>query len=349
MKAAVWYAKKDIRVENVDEPVVEAGEVKIKVEWAGICGSDLHEYVAGPITIPTEAPHPLTKGTAPVIMGHEFAGEVVEVGKNVTQVALGDRVTVEPMITCGKCKACRQGRYNLCEVIAAFGMSGVGGGFSEYTVVSEDMVHKIPEHMSYELAALVEPTAVAMHAVKLSNLKVGDTVAVFGAGPIGLLTVQASFLAGAKKVFAIELSEERRKVATKLGAVAISPAESDVAEEIMKQTAGDGADISFEATGVPVVLEQAVNSTKMGGEIVIESLWESKPELDANSLVFKELNLIGSIGYRNIFPTVIDLIADGKLEVSDLVTKKIALDNIVEEGFESLLQEKSQVKILIKP
>ncbi|API93680.1 MULTISPECIES: 2,3-butanediol dehydrogenase [unclassified Virgibacillus] len=349
MKAAVWYAKKDIRVENVDEPVVEAGEVKIKVEWAGICGSDLHEYVAGPITIPTEAPHPLTKGTAPVIMGHEFAGEVVEVGKNVTQVALGDRVTVEPMITCGKCKACRQGRYNLCEVIAAFGMSGVGGGFSEYTVVSEDMVHKIPEHMSYELAALVEPTAVAMHAVKLSNLKVGDTVAVFGAGPIGLLTVQASFLAGAKKVFAIELSEERRKVATKLGAVAISPAESDVAEEIMKQTAGDGADISFEATGVPVVLEQAVNSTKMGGEIVIESLWESKPELDANSLVFKELNLIGSIGYRNIFPTVIDLIADGKLEVSDLVTKKIALDNIVKEGFESLLQEKSQVKILIKP
>ncbi|WP_330585621.1 zinc-binding dehydrogenase [Roseburia sp. 1XD42-34] len=110
------------------------------------------------------------------------------------------------------------------------------------------------------------------------------------------------------------MSEERRKVATKLGAVAINPAESDAAEEIMKQTAGEGVDISFEATGVPVVLEQAVHSTKMGGEIVIESLWESKPEFDANSLVFKELHLIGSIGYRNLFPTVIDLIADGRLK-----------------------------------
>ncbi|NGP46759.1 2,3-butanediol dehydrogenase [Bacillaceae bacterium SIJ1] len=348
MKAAVWHAKKDIRVENVDEPVVEAGSVKIKVEQAGICGSDMHEYVAGPIMIPTETAHPLTKGTAPVIMGHEFAGEVVEVGEGVRHVNVGDRVTIEPMILCGECKACREGRYNLCAVIGCFGMSGVGGGFSEFTVVPENMVHKIPDHMSYELAALVEPTAVAFYAVEQSRLKVGGTAAVFGAGPIGLLTAQVCFLAGAEKVFVMELAEERRKVAEQIGAIAINPAEVNVSEEIMKQTDG-GVDVSFEATGVPVVLQQAIDSTKMSGQIIIESLWESNPTIDANSVVFKDLHIAGSIGYRNVFPTVIQLIADGKLDVTKMITKKIALDDIVTEGFESLLQEKSQVKILIKP
>lgn len=348
MKAAVWYAKKDIRVEDVTEPVVKPGEVKIKVAWAGICGSDLHEYVAGPITIPTEEPHPLTNKTAPVIMGHEFSGEIVEVGEEVQTLKVGDRVVVEPVISCGECNSCRQGFYNNCERIGCYGMSGVGGGFSEYAAVPETMVHKIPNKLSYELAALVEPMAVSLHAVRQSRLKVGDSVAIFGAGPIGLLTIQACLLAGAERVFVVELSEERRKVAEKLGAITINPVEVNTVAEILNQTNG-GVDVSFEATGVSVVLQQAINSTKMAGEVVIVSLWESNPELSANTVVFKEMNIVGSIGYRNIFPTVIQLIAEGRLKVADLITKKIDIDDIVGEGFETLLNDKSQVKILIKP
>lgn len=348
MKAARWYNKKDIRVEQVEEPVIEAGKVKIKVAWAGICGSDLHEYVAGPILLPVDEPHPLTKEKAPLIMGHEFSGDVVEVGEGVTHVKVGDRVTVEPIWRCGECAGCRSGRYNLCDQLGFHGLAGGGGGFAEYTTVPEVMVHKIPDHMSYELAALVEPAAVALHAVRQSKLKTGDTAAVFGAGPIGLLNIQACFLAGAEKVYAIELSEERKELAANLGATVIDPSEVNPVEEIVKLTNG-GVDVSYEVTGVPVVLQQAIDSTKLAGETVIVSIWESNPAIDANTVVLKEKNIVGTIAYRDIFPAVINLIAEGRFDAGKLITKKIDLDDIVNEGFETLVKEKSQVKILVKP
>jgi len=348
MKAARWHNKKDIRVEQVDEPIIESGKVKIKIAWTGICGSDLHEYMAGPILIPKDEPHPLTNEKAPLIMGHEFSGEVVEIGHDVTNVAIGDRVTVEPIWRCGECAACRSGRYNLCDDLGFHGLAGGGGGFAEYTTVPEIMVHKIPDEMSYELAALVEPAAVALHAVRQSHLKAGDSAAIFGAGPIGLLTIQACFLAGAEKVYVIELSEERKKLAAKLGATVIDPNKVNTVEEIVNLTNG-GVDVSFEVTGVPVVLQQAIDSTKLAGETVIVSIWESDPAIDANNIVLKEKNVIGTIAYRDIFPAVINLIAEGKFDAGQIITKKIDLDDIVDEGFEALIKEKSQIKILVRP
>ncbi|MED1421355.1 2,3-butanediol dehydrogenase [Bacillus smithii] len=349
MKGARWHNVRDIRVEEVEEPKVEKGKVKIQVEWAGICGSDLHEYVAGPIFIPVKEPHPISKDVAPIIMGHEFSGRVVEVGEGVTKVKVGDPVVVEPILRCGKCPACKQGKYNLCENLGFHGLAGGGGGFSEYTVVDEYMVHKMPEGLSFEQGALVEPAAVALHAVRSSKIKAGDKAAVFGTGPIGLLVIEALKAAGASKIYAVEVSEERLQKALELGATAvINPKNEDPVQKLLELTDG-GVDVSFEVTGVPAVLQQAVDSTAFEGETVIVSIWEKEANLLPNNIVLKERNVKGVIAYRDIFPAVMELMKRGYFPAEKLVTKKIKLDQIVEEGFEKLIKEKDQVKILVKP
>ncbi|MDQ0178309.1 2,3-butanediol dehydrogenase [Bacillus chungangensis] len=349
MKAARWHGAKDIRVEEIAEPVIKSGMVKIKVEWCGICGSDLHEYLAGPILIPDKEPHYISKETAPLVMGHEFSGQVIEIGDGVTRVQVGDRVAVEPILSCGECDACRLGRYNLCDHLGFHGLAGGGGGFSEVTMVKEHMVHKLPDGMSYEQGALVEPAAVALHSVRQSRMKAGDKIAVFGAGPIGLLTIQAAKAAGASEIYVIELSEERKAFAEKVGATTVlDPSKVDVVSEIRRLTNG-GVDVAFEVTGVPVVLQQAIDSTTFDGETVIVSIWETEASIQPNNLVLKERNLTGIIAYRNIYPAVMKLISQGQMNADLLITKKISLGQIVEEGFEALVKEKNQVKILVKP
>ncbi|PKG25257.1 2,3-butanediol dehydrogenase [Niallia nealsonii] len=348
MKALRWHGVKDLRLDHIDEPTAQKGQVKIKVEWCGICGSDLHEYTAGPIFIPTEEPHPLSGDKAPIILGHEFSGQVVEVGEEITKVQVGDRVVVEPIYACGKCTACKQGTYNLCEKMGFYGLAGGnGGGFSEYASIPEAMIHKIPDTVSYEQGALVEPSAVALHAVRQSKLKVGDKAAVFGTGPIGLLVIEALKASGASEIYAVELSEQRRKKAEEFGAIGIDPSECDPVEHIQKLTNG-GVDVSYEVTGVPPVLTQAINSTKIGGETMIVSIFETEASIHPQNIVLKERTINGIIGYRNVFPAVISLMAQGYFPADKLVTKRIKLDEAIEEGFETLLKERTQVKILVK-
>lgn len=216
MKAAKFYGVKDIRVEEAQLPALEAGMVKVKVAFAGICGSDLHEYVGGAYAFRTQP-----------VLGHEFAGVVVEVAEGVTHTKVGDRVAVEPPIPCGKCDNCRRGYSNLCKRGQSYGYT-ISGGFAEYAVVQEENIHLLPENMSLELGALVEPTAVAVHAVRQSQLKLGDTAAIFGAGPIGLLVLQAVKAAGASEIFVVEVSDERRQKALELGATyVINPIDTD--------------------------------------------------------------------------------------------------------------------------
>ncbi|MEH7125443.1 2,3-butanediol dehydrogenase [Bacillus sp. JJ1532] len=347
MKALRWHNAKDLRLDNIDEPVAKKGEVKIKVEWCGICGSDLHEYTAGPIFIPAETPHPLTGDKAPIVMGHEFSGQVVEVGEGVSKVQVGDRVAVEPIYSCGECEACKQGKYNLCSKMGFYGLAGGGGGFSEFTSVPEHMIHKLPENVSYEQGALVEPSAVALHAVKQSKVQVGDKVAVFGTGPIGLLVIEALKAAGAAEIYAVELSEQRRQKAEELGAIAIDPNNGDVVEQIHQLTNG-GVHVSFEVTGVPPVLTQAINSTKFNGETMIVSIFEKEASIHPQNIVLKERSVTGIIGYRDVFPAVISLMAQGYFPADKLVTKRITLDEVIDEGFEGLLKERNHIKILVK-
>lgn len=348
MKAARWYKAKDIRTDEIEEPEVTPGRVKIQVAWTGICGSDLHEYLAGPIFVPVNAPHPVSNDIAPVVMGHEFSGTVVELGEGVTSLQIGDEVVVEPILACGTCPACLKGKYNICKDLGFHGLSGGGGGFSEFTVVDERWVHKMPEGLSLEQGALVEPAAVALHAVRMSKLKAGDKAVVFGVGPIGLLVIEALKVAGASEIYAVELSKERSAKALELGAKAvINPAEEDVVARIQELTKG-GADVAFEVTGVPVVLKQAIDSTTFEGETIIVSIWESEASFQPNNVVLSERSLKGIIAYRDIFPAVMNLMTQGYFRAEDLVTKRITLDEVVTEGFETLVNEKNQIKILVK-
>ncbi|MDQ0088763.1 (R,R)-butanediol dehydrogenase/meso-butanediol dehydrogenase/diacetyl reductase [Paenibacillus anaericanus] len=348
MQALRWHGVKDLRLETIEEPTALNGKVKIKIEWCGICGSDLHEYVAGPIFIPENTEHPLTDEKAPVVMGHEFSGQIVEIGAGVSNLKVGDRVVVEPIFACGECTACRQGRYNLCDKMGFLGLAGGGGGFSEYVAADEHMVHKIPDSLSYEQGALVEPSAVALHAVRQSKFKVGDKAVVFGAGPIGLLVIEALKASGASEIYVVELSEERKSKAAELGGIVIDPKQYDVVEELQQRTNG-GVDVAFEVTGVPPVLKQAIESTNLGGQIMIVSIFEKEAALHPNNIVLKERSMTGIIGYRNVFPAVISLMEQGYFPADKLVTKKIQLSEVVEHGFEALLKEKNQVKILVTP
>jgi len=209
------------------------------------------------------------------------------------------------------------------------------------------MIHKIPEVVSYEQGALVEPSAVALHAVRQSKLKVGDKAAVFGTGPIGLLVIEALKASGASEIYAIELSEQRRQKAEELGAIAINPQEYDPVAEVHKRTGG-GVDVSYEVTSVPLVLTQAINSTKSGGETMIVSIFEKEASIHPQTIVLQERTVTGIIGYRDVFPAVISLMAKGYFSADKLVTKRIKLEQVIEEGFETLLKEKEQVKILVK-
>lgn len=349
MRAAVWHKARDLRVENVPVPdLADPHSVKVKVAACGICGSDLHEYAAGPIFIPVDAPHPISADRAPIVMGHEFAGEVVAVGDRVKRVKPGDRVAIEPILSPNRDGAYEMERYNLTPLLGFHGLSGGGGGFSQFTVLGEHMLHKMPDDLSWEQGALVEPAAVALHSVRQSGLKAGDSAVVFGTGPIGLMVIEALKAAGAASIHAVEVSEVRRRKAEQLGANVHDPATGDVVEAILSASSG-GVDFAFEVTGIPSVLSQCIEATHPGGEIVIVSIWESNASFQPNTLVIKERTMRGIIAYRHVYPAVMALMQRGYFRAQDLVTDRITLDDVVAKGFEQLLNDKSQIKIMVTP
>lgn len=350
MKAAVWYGKKDVRVMDVPEPPSpKAGWVKVKVEWCGICGSDLHEYLAGPIFIPVDKPHALTGGTAPVILGHEFSGVVTEVGPNVTNVKVGDRVAPDACQVCWECPRCRENRYSLCEKLAFTGLM-TDGAFAEYVNVPAYTMYKIPDNMSYEVAALIEPLAVAMHAVRRAPLVQGDTAVVMGAGTIGLATLMCAKAAGASTVYTVEVARARKEYALKAGATAVlDPTEMDVVSRIKELTNG-GADVVFECVGSDRTAPVAVELARSAGKVVIVGIFEKASSLNFNALSFTEKEVKGSLAYYGEFGAAIQLVADGRINVEPLITGKIGIEDIVEKGFEELVNRKEEnIKILVRP
>jgi len=352
MRAARWYGPKDIRIEDVEVPDVKDGEVKIKVEWCGICGSDLHEYLVGPIFIPVGSVHPVTQQEAPVIMGHEFAGEVVDKAEDVDHLEVGDKVTLEPIYACGECENCLSGDYNLCEQLGFHGLAGGGGGLAEFTTFKADFVHKLPDGVSTKEGALIEPLSVAVHSLRRAEFKQGETALVTGAGPIGLSTILALKSAGAQKIIAVELAEARKEFAADFGAdVVLDPNEVDVIEEVMKLTANKGVNVSFETTGVQAGFDTAVAAIERGGRTVVTSIWEEEVEFHLNSLVLVEKEIKGTIVYnRGIFPATISLVEDGRIAAPKMITKEIKLEDVVEEGFEELVKNKDKhVKIIVTP
>lgn len=346
MKAARWYAAKDIRVEVTEIPSPKDDQVKIEVKFAGICGSDLHEYNHGPQLIPFDKPYPLNGHQGTTTLGHEFSGVVVETGKNVKRVKKGDRVTVEPIFRNPSSPFIERGEYNLAEPLGFVGLTA-NGAFAKYVVVEDYMVHKIPDSMTYEQGAIVEPAAVAAYGIQQSGLKMGDTILVSGAGPIGLLVVQVAVATGASQIFVSDLSEDRLKKAKEVGATHTFDARDKNIPQRIKEITGLGVDVFIDAAGVQASFDTGINSLRNGGTAVLVALFAKEVIHDALNQALKELTLKGIIGYRNIFPQVIALISSGRLPVEKLVTSVISLDEIIEKGFEALIKSPTEVKILI--
>jgi (R,R)-butanediol dehydrogenase/meso-butanediol dehydrogenase/diacetyl reductase len=350
MKAAVWYGKNDIRVEDIAEPVPDPGHVKVKIKACGICGSDLHEFRQGPFIIPAK-PHPLTgQEGGPVVLGHEFSAEVVQLGTDVTGFKPGDRVTINALITCNECHYCKKGAYNMCIKLGSTGFAA-DGGFAEYAVVKDYALFHLPDSVSDDMGSFIEPLAVAVRAVKRSRMKIGDTVAIIGAGPIGLLVTQVCLAAGASRVFVVEPIKARRDLAKKLGAAAVfNPFESNPGKKIAELTNGLRADIAFDCVGNQSAFDTALSTTGRRGIICIVGLSMTPIKVPFIRLWGHEKEIVFSCGYENEFTAALALMADKRIDIEDMISARIALADIVEKGIKPLIDDaKKYIKIVVYP
>lgn len=351
MKAAVWHARKDVRIETVPDPGAPGpGEVILKITSCGICGTDLEEYASGPHFIPVDKPNPLTGQIAPLILGHEFAGEVVEVGRNVPYKP-GTYLAPDTLITCGECYYCKRHELSLCDNLALLGLMG-NGGLAEYCKVPISMCVEVPQSLSLEYAALAEPLSVAVRAVRKGRLHVGETVAIFGGGTIGLFCLQIALSAGASAVYVVEPVPWRRDLALQLGATGvIDPAACDPVDELRRLTK-IGPDMVLEACGLPEVMPTTVDAARKAGRIVLLGIPGGKSSIDFFKVVVTEKEIIGSMShvYDEDFYTALRLLAERRIDGEKLITHRISLDHLVQDGLEHL--EKHPVdtlKILVKP
>ena len=351
MRAVRYYGQNDIRVEDIDAPKAGPGEVLIDIAWCGICGTDLHEYLDGPIFCPKPGhPHPITGQEPPVTLGHEFSGVVAALGEGVDDIEVGQHVVVEPYVLPDDVDPTQPGPYNLHPDVNFTGLAE-NGGLAEQVAVQRRWVHPISNDVPLDEAALIEPLSVAHHAFAASGAGEGDVVLIGGAGPIGVLTAAVAKAYGCTVVVS-ELSELRRKKALDAGVAdhAIDPAAADLKEEILKITDGTGADAAFECTSVNVVLDQLVDCLKLQGTLVVESIWSKKAELDIHAVVMKELTLRGIIGYAHDHPATIKLVEEGKVDLKPFITGKIGFNGVVDEGFDTLInRNETAVKILVSP
>lgn len=343
MKAAVWHGVKDIRIEDVELKALKNDEVKVRVAWAGICGSDLHEYQEGPVFIPVERPDVLTGGQAPLTMGHEFAGIIESVGKDVTKFKVGDHVSINPTITRGDSP-------DDVDVYDGYSFIGLSedGGFTDFVNVPENNLYLLPKDFSLKIAATIEPTAVAMQAIKEGNVNPGESVAIFGAGPIGVLVAAAAKAQGAKEIIVVDLSEVRLNKAKEMGATnVINPKDGDAVTQI-KAIVKNGVDKSFEVAGVQPTFEQAILATKPRGIMTIVSIFAKPITFDPMMLMNSGVKMTTTIAYsKETFQKTVDWVASGRINVAPVITKEIEVDNIIEDGFEALIKDKSQAKILV--
>ena len=319
-------------------------------------------FVASIYTLTSKAgglptvPYPLTGKTVPITLGHEFSGEIVKVGKDVDDLQVGDHVAVEPLLACGKCENCRAGNYNFCN--RAVSTDGAGnflgfsedGGMAEFANVQGVFTHKMPKDMDFELGALAEPTAVVYEAIKKSHLREGQNVAVMGAGPIGLLEAVLAKIAGANHVYIVDVSKVRLDKAKELGIEHVLDPTHDDVEKIIKQDLPNGVDITFECVGVQATFDSALKVTKRTGIIQVVALYAKPVTMNmTDDLIMQGKDVITTLCYNNSFPNVLGIIDNHKDLFKKVVTKKISLDNALEDGIKALAADKSQVKIVIDP
>lgn len=332
MKSVVIVKPYEVDVREAERPKPGDREALIRVRAVGICGSDLHVY---------RGRHPFVREAR--VPGHEFSGDVVTCSD---QDLMGKKVVVEPVIPCSSCGPCLSGLYNVCRNLRVLGVH-LDGGMAEYVKVLVSRVHRLPDGLSYEEGAMVEPTAVAVHVVRRASVKLGDNVVILGAGPIGLLVLQAARLSGASRIMITDVVDFRLEVAKRLGADhTVNAAENDpvyMAEKLMGRV-----DVVIDVAGARVTPLQAFRIAKPHGRVVIVGFFEEKAEVDFTQVVSKELHVVGSRVYRGEFPTAIRLISERKVEVRRLITHRFPIDRAA-EAFKTADRRRTAVKVLVIP
>lgn len=340
MKAAVMTANN--KVELVQRPIPEPGddEVLVKLEYSGVCGSDLHLYEKAWGNLVKE-PH---------VLGHEAAGTVVKLGRDVRNLEVGDRVALEPGSTCGKCFFCKTGRYNLCPHVLFFAAPPVPGTFQEYREHKADLCFKLPDNISTLEGALIEPLAVGLYASAKGEAGPGQTAVVIGSGCIGLVTLMSLKIAGVAKTIVIDVLDNRLAKASELGAdCTINGGKEDVVARIRESTAGEGCDLAIDTSGSDTAVSKAVEYCKMGATIVLVGYSPSKcMTLPTTLMADKELTVKTIFRYRNVYPLAIRSAAAGRVNLKSIVSNIYTLDDI-QNGLDASVKNKAHlVKTVIK-
>lgn len=343
MKALMYNGVFDISIKEVEKPRPNLDEVCIKVKAVSICGSDLTGY----------------KGknamrVAPLVMGHEFAGEIVELGKGVNNLQVGTRVTVNPNVYCGKCVNCRAGKFNVCEFRRIVGTTMARGSYhgamAEYVCVPQMTIIPLPDNVSYDEAAIIEPLAVSLHGAKKAGDIRGKSVVVLGAGPIGLLAIQCLKALGAKTVIATDILAERLAMALKCGAnFVFNTQKEDIKQKIMEITNGNGVAAVFDAVGIRESVNQAINVIGNGGNIICVGMGSPVAELEFKKLITHEINLLGSYTYTTEMREAVELLQKGELNVKDLITTVAPLEKGAEVFADLASGNSSDIKVILRP
>ena len=342
MKVAVMLGIGKMGFEERDIPQPKDDEVLVKLEYVGICGSDLHYYESGAIGDYVVKP--------PFVLGHEPGGTVVEVGKNVTHLKVGDRVALEPGKTCGHCEFCKTGRYNLCPDVVFFATPPVDGVFQEYVAHEAGLCFKLPDNVSTMEGALIEPLAVGFHAARQGGAQAGQVAVVTGAGCIGLVSMMALKAMGVWKVYSVDVMDKRLDKALELGADGvINGSREDAVKKVMELTGGMGCDLVIETAGTEITTRQAVQMTKKGATIVLVGYSKTgEIKMPISLALDKELTFKTVFRYRHIYPMAIDAVASGRVNLKGIVTNEFALDDIQEAMDESVNNKADIVKAVVK-
>lgn len=343
MKALLLEEYKKLKVVDFPEPEIGPDDLLVRVASCGICGSDVHGFDGGS-----------GRRIPPIVMGHEASGTVARAGANVTRFKEGDRVTFDSMINCGRCLYCRKGQPNLCNDRRVLGVSCGDyrrhGAFAEYVAVPQHIVYPIPEGLSFDHAAMVEPVSVAVHAANLANVQLGDSCLVVGAGMIGLMTIQAMRTAGCGKIFVADLDASRLALAKEMGAdVAINPKEADVAKTVRELTAGEGADLVMEAVGANATVLASIDSVRKGGTAVLIGNVTKDTTLPLQSIVTREVRLQGSCASANDYPACMELMSRGAIRVAPMISLTAPLEQGPEMFDRLYAHEAGLTKVILKP
>ena len=354
MRAARFHAAGDIRVEEIPVPKIAEGQILVDVEWCGICGSDVHEYLIGPNLVPTkEHPHPISGEHIPLPFGHELCGRVRSPPPG-SRFKDSEAVVVDPRIMCKSCVACKAGESHCCRAWGYIGGTTPFGGYGEQVTVEGNMLLSLPPSIPIEYAALIEPLAVVWHAIKGTEITEWKDkhVLVLGGGPIGFALSLCLKAQGANKVIVSEPTEARRKQIAEFAASVLNPITEDVGQKCQDLTGGVGVEVVFDCAGVPAGLEAGFDALKYEGMYMMIAVWEKPLVIPSFKFLVKHLTMRGTaIMADGDFAEVMEMMAGGKLEgYEKMVTGRIQLEDIVPKGFEELIQNKDKhIKILVSP